>query len=111
MIVVMPYEDDDHAVALANDSDYGLYSYVFCGDTNRAYGIGQQLESGNVGLNVIQPHMEARSAASRCRGRSRSRQVGDRGLQREPVDELDRLTAPVAATRPPQREWVAGAGS
>ena len=59
VIVVMPYEDDDHAVALANDSDYGLYSYVFCGDTNRAYGIGQQLESGNVGLNVIQPHMEA----------------------------------------------------
>jgi acyl-CoA reductase-like NAD-dependent aldehyde dehydrogenase len=73
VIVVMPYEDDDHAVALANDSDYGLYSYVFCGDTNRAYGIGQQLESGNVGLNVIQPHMEAPFGGFKMSGVGRDR--------------------------------------
>ena len=73
VIVVMPYEDDDHAVALANDSDYGLYSYVFCGDTHRAYGIGQQLESGNVGLNVIQPHMEAPFGGFKMSGVGRDR--------------------------------------
>eukprot|EP00665_Eupelagonemidae_sp_cell47_P002618 gene2617-7230_t len=29
VIVVVPYDDDDQAVSMANDSDYGLYSYVF----------------------------------------------------------------------------------
>ena len=73
VIVVMPYDDDDHAVALANDSDYGLYSYVFSCDTNRAYAIGQQLESGNVGLNVIQPHMEAPFGGFKMSGVGRDR--------------------------------------
>ncbi len=73
VIVVMPSDDDDHAVALANDSDYGLYSYVFSGDTNRAYRIAQQLETGNVGLNVIQPHMEAPFGGFKMSGVGRDR--------------------------------------
>ncbi len=73
VIVIMAYDDDDHAVALANDSDYGLYSYVFSGDTSRAYRIGQQLETGNVGLNVIQPHMEAPFGGFKMSGVGRDR--------------------------------------
>jgi len=73
VIVVLPYDDDDQAVALANDSDYGLYSYVFSGDTNRAYTIGQRIESGNVGLNVIQPHMEAPFGGFKMSGVGRDR--------------------------------------
>jgi len=73
VIVIMPYDDDDQAVALANDSDYGLYSYVFSGDTNRAFRIGQQLETGNVGLNVIQPHMEAPFGGFKMSGVGRDR--------------------------------------
>ena len=73
VIVIMPYDDDEHAVALANDSDYGLYSYVFSGDTNRAYRIAQQLETGNVGLNVIQPHMEAPFGGFKMSGVGRDR--------------------------------------
>ncbi len=73
VIVIMPFDDDDEAVALANDSDYGLYSYVFSGDSMRAFGIGQQLESGNVGLNVIQPHMEAPFGGFKMSGVGRDR--------------------------------------
>ena len=35
MIVVVPFDDDDEAVAIANDTDYGLYDYVFSADTAR----------------------------------------------------------------------------
>lgn len=73
VIVVLPYEDDDEAVALANDSDYGLYSYVFSGDTMRAFAIAQQVESGSVGLNVIQPHMEAPFGGFKMSGVGRDR--------------------------------------
>ncbi len=73
VIVSLPYDDDEHAVALANDSDYGLYSYVFSGDTNRAYSIGRRLLSGCVGLNVIQPHMEAPFGGFKMSGVGRDR--------------------------------------
>lgn len=73
VIVALPYDDDDEAVALANDSDYGLYSYVFSGDSMRAFGIAQQIESGSVGINVIQPHMEAPFGGFKMSGVGRDR--------------------------------------
>ena len=36
VVVIMPHDGDDHAVELANDSDYGLFSYVYSGNTTRA---------------------------------------------------------------------------
>lgn len=75
VVVVLSFDDDDEAVALANDSDYGLFSYVYSGDTSRAHRIGLQLESGNVGLNVIQPHMEAPFGGFKMSGIGRDRGV------------------------------------
>ncbi len=46
VIIAMPFDDDDEAVAISNDSAYGLYSYVFGGDTGRAMGIAKRLQSG-----------------------------------------------------------------
>ena len=73
MIVALPYEDDDHAIQLANDSDYGLYSYVFSGDSMRAFALAQRIESGSVGINVIQPHMEAPFGGFKMSGVGRDR--------------------------------------
>ncbi|MEM7142038.1 MAG: aldehyde dehydrogenase family protein [Actinomycetota bacterium] len=73
VIVAMPYEDDDHAIELANDSEYGLYSYVFSGDSMRAFALAQKIESGSVGINVIQPHMEAPFGGFKMSGVGRDR--------------------------------------
>jgi len=59
VIVAMAFDDTDEAVTLANDSDYGLYSYVFAGDTGKAMGIAERLECGNVGINTLQRNHEA----------------------------------------------------
>ncbi len=88
VIVIMPYDDDDQAVAMANDSEYGLYSYVFSGDTKRAYSLGVQLETGNVGLNVVQPHMEAPFGGFKMSGVGRDR--GKWGI--EAYSELQSLS-------------------
>ena len=59
VVVVVPFDDDEEAIAIANDSDYGLYSYVFSADTARAWQVAQRLRSGNVGINSLQRNHEA----------------------------------------------------
>ena len=59
VVVVLSHDGDDEAVAMANDSAYGLYSYVYAGDMARAYRIARRLESGNVALNSVVPHPNA----------------------------------------------------
>lgn len=57
-IVVMPFDDEEEGVAIANGTSYGLYDYVFSGDTARAMEISRQLRAGNVGLNTTQRNHE-----------------------------------------------------
>ena len=73
VVVVLTHSGDDEAVALANDSPYGLFSYVFSGDTKRAYEIARRLESGNVALNTVQPHMYAPFGGWKMSGIGRDR--------------------------------------
>jgi len=55
---VVPFDDDDEGIAIANDTEFGLYNYVFSEDTGRAFEVAQQLESGNVGINTAQRNHE-----------------------------------------------------
>jgi acyl-CoA reductase-like NAD-dependent aldehyde dehydrogenase len=58
VIVVVPFDDDDEGIAVSNDSVYGLYDYVYCGDTAKAYAVARQLRAGTVGINTIQRNFE-----------------------------------------------------
>jgi acyl-CoA reductase-like NAD-dependent aldehyde dehydrogenase len=51
VLSVIPFDDDDHAVALANDSIYGLNAAVFTPDVDRARTVAGRLQSGTVGHN------------------------------------------------------------
>lgn len=51
VLSVIPADDDEHAVAIANDSIYGLNSMVFTQDNNRAREIAGRLRAGTVGHN------------------------------------------------------------
>ena len=59
VVVVLPFEDEDEAVALANATPFGLYDYVWTADGNRAFTVASRLRSGNVGLNTLQRNHEA----------------------------------------------------
>ncbi|HEV7853934.1 MAG TPA: NAD-dependent succinate-semialdehyde dehydrogenase [Mycobacterium sp.] len=48
---LMAFETEAEAVAAANDTEYGLVSYVFTNDLRRALRVAEALESGMVGLN------------------------------------------------------------
>jgi succinate-semialdehyde dehydrogenase/glutarate-semialdehyde dehydrogenase len=48
---VVPFADDAEAVALANDTPYGLVAYVYTRDLERAFAVTDALQTGMVGLN------------------------------------------------------------
>lgn len=51
VLCVIKFEDDDQAVQIANDSEYGLLGAVWSGNVDRAIGIGEKLRVGNVWIN------------------------------------------------------------
>jgi aldehyde dehydrogenase (NAD+) len=51
VLSIMPFEDEEHAVRLANDTEYGLTNYVQTTDPDRANRLARQLRSGMVEIN------------------------------------------------------------
>jgi len=59
VIVVVPFDDEEEAMALANGTEFGLYDYVWTADTTRALRVAERLRTGNVGINTLQRNHEA----------------------------------------------------
>ncbi|RPK63210.1 Betaine aldehyde dehydrogenase [Streptomyces sp. ADI96-02] len=59
VVVVVPFDDEEEGVALADDSEYGLIDYVWSGDVARAFRIARRLRAGGVGVNTVGRNMEA----------------------------------------------------
>jgi acyl-CoA reductase-like NAD-dependent aldehyde dehydrogenase len=78
VVVVIPFDDDDEAVAIANSSDFGLYDYVFTADSEKGFRTAKRLRSGNVGINTAQRNMEAPFGGFKMSGVGRD--GGDFGL-------------------------------
>ena len=51
VLVMIPFDDDDDAVRIANDNEYGLAAYVTTGSDERAEAVGRRLRAGGVGMN------------------------------------------------------------
>ena len=48
---ITTFTDDDEAIAVANDTEFGLVSYVFTQDLSRAIRYAERLDAGMVGVN------------------------------------------------------------
>jgi acyl-CoA reductase-like NAD-dependent aldehyde dehydrogenase len=51
VLTVIPYRDEDEAIGIANDSDYGLAGAVFTDDPDRGYGVAARVRAGSFGVN------------------------------------------------------------
>jgi acyl-CoA reductase-like NAD-dependent aldehyde dehydrogenase len=51
VVTAIPFDDEAHAIALANDSEYGLYGYVWTGDLARGKRVAGALRTGTVQVN------------------------------------------------------------
>jgi succinate-semialdehyde dehydrogenase/glutarate-semialdehyde dehydrogenase len=52
---IVPYNDEDDLIAMANDTHYGLASYVYTRDLKNAFRLFEGLQFGIVGINDINP--------------------------------------------------------
>lgn len=59
VITAIRFKDEAQAIALANDSEYGLYGYVWSGDSARGMRIARALRTGTVQINGSPVHPDA----------------------------------------------------
>jgi aldehyde dehydrogenase (NAD+) len=59
VLSILPYADEDEAVAIANDTEYGLAGYVTSGDLERARRVARRIRAGQVYLNGSTPDFSA----------------------------------------------------
>ena len=51
VLVVIPFDDDEDAIRIANDSVYGLSGGVWSGDQTRAIDVAKRIRTGTIGVN------------------------------------------------------------
>ena len=51
VVAVMAFDDEEHAVALANDTDYGLSGSIFTSDLGRGLRVARSVDAGNLSVN------------------------------------------------------------
>ncbi len=78
VITVTPFDSDEEAVALANDSQYGLGGSVFSTDQERGVEVARQVRTGTIGVNGYQPDLNAPFGGVKQSGISR--EYGPEGL-------------------------------
>jgi aldehyde dehydrogenase (NAD+) len=51
VLVAMPFDDEEQAIKLANDTEYGLGAGVYTSDMRRAFRVAKAVRAGTVGIN------------------------------------------------------------
>lgn len=59
VLAVVPFDDEQEAIRLANDTEYGLGATVYTSDVSRAFRVSRSLRAGSIGINgfTVEPHV------------------------------------------------------
>jgi len=71
VLSILPYESEEQAVQVANDTPYGLSGYVSSGDLEHARAVARRIRAGNVHLNGAHPDFNAAFGGYRQSGNGR----------------------------------------
>lgn len=79
VLCMIPYEDEDDAIRIANDSPYGLSGFVHSGSLERAQRVAKKIRAGNVHINGAR--VDFGSCFGGYRQSGNGREWGEAGLQ------------------------------
>lgn len=95
VLAVIPYRSDDEAVAIANDSDFGLAGTVWSRDEARATEIARAVHTGTIGINHYAIDLDAPFGGVKASGIGR--EFGPEGLATyQTVKSISRLGGPAS---------------
>ena len=86
VLSIIGYDDEDDAVRIANDTDYGLSGGVWSADAERAKAVARRIRTGQIEVNGGAFNPTPRSVATSSRLRPRVRHARLRGVPRDQVD-------------------------
>ncbi|HVV08328.1 aldehyde dehydrogenase [Amycolatopsis sp.] len=78
VLSVIAYDDVDHAIRIANDSDYGLGGSVWTADPERGAEVAKRVHTGTIGINAYLPDPTAPFGGVKASGLGR--ELGPEGL-------------------------------
>lgn len=78
VLSVIPYDDVEHAITLANDSEYGLGGTIWTSDQEKGLDIARRVETGSVGINFYD--MDAGAPFGGVKSSGLGRELGPEGL-------------------------------
>ena len=78
VLSIMPYQDDEEAIAIANDTVYGLGAHVQSSDQERARRVAARIRAGQVHINY--PAWDGAAAFGGYKRSGNGRQYGVHGL-------------------------------
>jgi aldehyde dehydrogenase (NAD+) len=78
VLTVIPYENDDDAVRIANDSDFGLGGSVWTSDPARGRDLAGRVRTGSIGINAYLPDPTAPFGGVKASGMGR--ELGPEGM-------------------------------
>jgi aldehyde dehydrogenase (NAD+) len=79
VLCILPYQTEDEAVKIANDTPYGLAAYVWSKDNVRARRVGNRIRAGQVALNGASGDMKTPFGGFKMSGNGR--EYGEFGLR------------------------------
>ncbi|WP_321813961.1 MULTISPECIES: aldehyde dehydrogenase family protein [unclassified Paraburkholderia] len=79
VLTIIPYRDDEDAIAIANDSPYGLAAYVQSADVERGRRVAYRLRAGSVYLNY--PAWDAGAPFGGYKQSGNGREYGEWGIE------------------------------
>src|ERR1700683_2365827 len=85
VLCILPYQTEEQAVQIANDTPYGLAAYVWSQDTVRARRVGNRIRAGQVALNGASGDMSTPFGGFKASGNGR--EYGEFGVRGFPGGE------------------------
>ncbi|WP_328469057.1 aldehyde dehydrogenase family protein [Actinoplanes sp. NBC_00393] len=79
VVIIIPFTDEEDAISIANDSQYGLAGGVWAADRERARGIARKIRTGRVRINGTAINMKAPHGGFKLSGIGR--EMGKAGIE------------------------------
>jgi betaine-aldehyde dehydrogenase len=94
VLVVIPYDTEEQAIAIANDSDFGLGGGVWCGSNDKGVEVARQIRTGVVAVNSAML-LDFRSPFGGFKKSGIGRECGPEGLA--PYTEYQSIVLPMGS--------------